>query len=215
MKKPTIMEELKKRELEFKGSSDELSACMLDAVKSEEDDADEERPEAAMREEEKLARGVAKQEAMEEFFWMLMMMMMAAKFAIICDHWRPLAIICDRLRPCAAICGHWTVEPDAKHYLEIGRVVHSRTYRVVLLLLTVGNVHGHDASSFAMLSNFDVSFRRVAVRCPAGVMLRFTTRCTTLHRPQARASHTNWHQWLDGETDLWEALHDVSIADEI
>jgi hypothetical protein len=33
-------------------------------------------------------------------------------------------------------------------------VVHSRTYRVVLLLLMVGNVHGHDASSSAMLSNF-------------------------------------------------------------
>ena len=66
MKKPTIMEELKKRELEFKGSSDELSARLLDAVKLEKDAADEERREAAMGEEEKLAREVAEQEAVEE-----------------------------------------------------------------------------------------------------------------------------------------------------
>ena len=66
MKKPTIMKELKKRELEFKGSSDELSARLLDAVKSEKDAADEKRREAAMGEEEKLAREVAEQEAAEE-----------------------------------------------------------------------------------------------------------------------------------------------------
>ena len=66
MKKPTIMKELKKRELEFKGSSDELSARLLDAVKLEKDAADEERREAAMGEEEKLAREVAEQEAVEE-----------------------------------------------------------------------------------------------------------------------------------------------------
>jgi hypothetical protein len=60
---------------------------------------------------------------------------------------------------------------EVADYLEIGRVVHSRTYRVVLLLLMVGNVHGHDASSFAMLSNFDVSQHPIMMVWPFVVLV--------------------------------------------
>eukprot|EP01043_Picozoa_sp_COSAG02_P077481 COSAG02_NODE_16978_length_1038_cov_45.025559_2_plen_166_part_01 len=66
MKKPALMKELKARELEFKGSQEELSGRLLEAVKAEKDAADELRREESMTEEEKLAREVAEEEAEEE-----------------------------------------------------------------------------------------------------------------------------------------------------
>eukprot|EP01047_Picozoa_sp_COSAG01_P027763 COSAG01_NODE_1842_length_9076_cov_4.748246_1_plen_2502_part_10 len=66
MKKPALMKELKARELEFKGSQEELSGRLLEAVKAEKDAADELRREESMTEEETLAREVAEQEAEEE-----------------------------------------------------------------------------------------------------------------------------------------------------
>eukprot|EP01047_Picozoa_sp_COSAG01_P027764 COSAG01_NODE_1842_length_9076_cov_4.748246_2_plen_316_part_00 len=66
MKKAELMKALRSRKLDVKGSQEELSGRLLEAVTAEKEAADDDRRHAMLSEEEKLAKEIAEQEAEQE-----------------------------------------------------------------------------------------------------------------------------------------------------